>query len=127
MLTPPRVIHCHTSLDPPTSTQYISEPPNFSITCIHTYVFTGGVVLVRGGLCPGFCPVLLSGRLCSGWFLSVPHLSEYIRYNRKLNITFNFRFHTCTVPPSPINSFSEYFPVFFQKNLRKSRLTSGQI
>src|SRR6218665_130231 len=32
-----------------------------------------------------------------------------------------------TVPPSPINSFSEYFPVLFPKNLRKSRLTSGQI
>ena len=31
---------------------------------------------VRGGFCPP------------------PLLSEYIRYNRKLNITFNFRFHT---------------------------------
>jgi len=38
----------------------------------------------------------LSGRFCPGWFLSVPLLSEYIRYNRKLNITVNFRFHMYT-------------------------------
>jgi len=33
----------------------------------------------------------LSGRFCSGWFLPVPLLSEYIRYNRKPHTTFNFR------------------------------------
>src|SRR6218665_948468 len=36
---------------------------------------------------------LLSGRFCPGWFLSVPLLSEYICYDRKLNITLNFMFH----------------------------------
>src|SRR6218665_1576718 len=54
----------------------------------NTYVFTGSLSS-RGFLSGGF----LSGRFCSGWFLSIPLLSNYIRYNRKLNITFNFRFH----------------------------------
>src|SRR6218665_688098 len=36
--------------------------------------------------------VFLSGRFCPGLFLSIPLLSEYIHYTRKLNITFNFRF-----------------------------------
>src|SRR6218665_375131 len=35
---------------------------------------------------------LLSGRFCLGWFLSVPVLSEYFCYIRKLNITLNFMF-----------------------------------
>ena|SRR6218665_2466881 len=56
-------------------------------------------VLVRRGFCPrvlsAFC---LEGFVpCVFWFLSVPLLSDYmyIRYNRKLNITFSFnlRFH----------------------------------
>ena len=34
----------------------------------------------------------MSGRFCPGWFLSVPVLSEYICYVRKLNITLNFMF-----------------------------------
>ena len=34
----------------------------------------------------------MSGRFCPGWLLSVPVLSEYICYNRKLNITLNFMF-----------------------------------
>src|SRR6218665_690776 len=37
----------------------------------------------------------LSGRFCPVWFLSVPLLSEYVCYNRKLNITLKFRFHMC--------------------------------
>jgi len=53
------------------------------------YVFTGRCVLVRGGSClgsfvPGFC---LEG-FVRGGFWSVPRLLEYVRYNRKLNITF---------------------------------------
>src|SRR6218665_2628003 len=53
---------------------------------------------------------LLSGRFCPGWFLSVPVLSEYICYIRKLNIILNFMFRrydkkiykcdvTCSLPP----------------------------
>src|SRR6218665_3940211 len=78
---------CHTL-------SHISEPPIFSSTCIHTCVFTGRFVLVRGGSClgilsRGFC---LEGFVMGGFCLS-RFLSEYNRYNRKLNITFHFRFH----------------------------------
>ena len=53
-----------------------------------------GVCLSSQGFCPvGFVRGFLSGRFCPGWFLCVPLLSEFIHYNRKLNITFNFRFH----------------------------------
>src|SRR6218665_3266231 len=53
----------------------------------------GVCVSSRGFLFGGLSGGFLSERFCPGWFLSVPLLSEYIRYNRKLNITFNFRFH----------------------------------
>src|SRR6218665_3875445 len=43
----------------------------------------------RRFLTGGFVRGFLSGRFCLGWFLFVPLLSEYIHYNRKLNITFN--------------------------------------
>src|SRR6218665_2686762 len=45
--------------------------------------------IVRGFFLKGFW----FGRFCPGWFLSVPLWSEYFCYNRKLNITLNFRFH----------------------------------
>src|SRR6218665_1189170 len=46
------------------------------------------------GGCPGVLSEgLLSGRFCPGWILFVPLLSEYICFNRKLNITLNFMFH----------------------------------
>src|SRR6218665_203685 len=76
-------------------------------------------------LCLGsFVPDFLSGWFCSGRFLYVPLLSEYIRYNRKLNITFHFRFHmyeknlksvtshALGPPPSVINchTFSDPLP-----------------
>src|SRR6218665_4035570 len=35
----------------------------------------------------------LSRGFCPGWFLSVFLLSQYICYNKKLNITLNFMFH----------------------------------
>src|SRR6218665_1030123 len=47
------------------------------------------IVMAQAG---GFVRSFLSGRFCPGWFLSVPFLSEYIHYNRKLNIAFNYRF-----------------------------------
>ena len=46
-------------------------------------------VFVREVLSGG---LFMSGRFCPGWFLSVPVLSEYISYIRKLNITLNFMF-----------------------------------
>ena len=51
------------------------------------------VCLSSRGFSRRFVQVFLSRTFCSGWFLSAPLLSEYIRCNRKLNITFNFRFH----------------------------------
>src|SRR6218665_159663 len=61
---------------------------------MHTYMSLQGVcVILRGVLFGGLSGGFLSGRFRPGWFLSVPLLSEYINYNRKLNITFNFRFH----------------------------------
>ena len=93
-LPPPPVTHCHTSRDPP-KVRHTSRNPQLLV--VHAYIhmsLEGGLSLVAGVLVweilsGGF----LSGRFCSGWFLSVPLLSEYICYNRKLNITFNFRFH----------------------------------
>src|SRR6218665_2445992 len=65
-----------------------------------------------GGLSGFFC---LKGFVRGGFCLS-PLLSENIRYNRKLNITFNFRFHmfefflkcdvTCSWTPSPCHKLS---------------------
>src|SRR6218665_2207847 len=56
---------------------------------MHTYMSLQGGLLVRRGFCSGVC---LEGFVRGGFCLS-PLLSEYIHYNRKLNITFNFRFH----------------------------------
>src|SRR6218665_413476 len=39
---------------PPKVRHTSRNPPTFSSTCIHTYVFTGRFVLVRGGSCLGF-------------------------------------------------------------------------
>src|SRR6218665_1307188 len=61
---------------------------------MHRYMSLQGVcVISRGVLFGGLARCFLSVRFRPGWFLSVPLLSEYINYNRKLNITFNFRFH----------------------------------
>ena|SRR6218665_1221493 len=71
---------------------HILDPPIFSSTCIHTCLYRG-FVLVHEGFCSGgLSGVFLSGR---GGFCPSLLLSEYmyIHYNRKLNITFNFRFH----------------------------------
>src|SRR6218665_2981465 len=63
---------------------------------MHIYIIMSlqGVCLssrkyLTGGVCPGFCV----WKVLSGVVLSVPLLSEYIHYNRELNITFYFRFH----------------------------------
>src|SRR6218665_2501409 len=70
---------------------HISDP---QFLVVHEYIHMSlqGVCLCSRGFLSG---VFLSGRSCPGWFLSVPFLSEYmyIRYNMKLNITFNFRFY----------------------------------
>src|SRR6218665_976338 len=96
---------------------HISDPPIFSSTCIHTCLYRG-FVLVHGGFCSGglsegFC---LEGFVRGDFCLSTL-LSEYIHYNRKLNITFNFRFHMYEIffksvtshalgPPPPCHKLS---------------------
>src|SRR6218665_2520902 len=90
---PPPVTHPGTS----ESTSHISEPPVFSRASTKTrtknpvqilsQLFTGPFVreFCQGVFClEGFAP---------GWFCPFPLLSEYICYNRKLNITLNFMFH----------------------------------
>src|SRR6218665_3594532 len=110
---------CHTSGN---LLKYVTHlgPPIFSSTCIHTCLYRG-FVLVRGGFCSGvFC---LKGFVLGG-FCPSPLLSEYIRYNRKINIIFNFKFHryefflkcdiTCSwTPPSVTNchTFSDPLPL----------------
>src|SRR6218665_1570934 len=104
---------------------HILDPPIFSSTCIHTCLYRG-FVLVRGGFCLGVC----LGFFClegfvRGGFCPSPLLSEYIHYNRKLNIIFNFRFHMSEIffksvtshalrpPPSVTNchTFSDPLPL----------------
>src|SRR6218665_3651185 len=77
---------CHTLSHipgPPESTSHISDPPRFLVALVQkswTKVpCTKSISIVRGGFCPGgfvrvgFCPF--------------PLLSQYICYNRNLNIT----------------------------------------
>src|SRR6218665_1586768 len=74
--TPPEVRH--TSRTPPTFlVGLVQNPGQKSPVQILSQLFAEAFVR-------GFCP---------GWFLSVPLLSQYICYNRKLNITLNFMFH----------------------------------
>src|SRR6218665_566830 len=75
---------------------HISDTPIFSSTymSLHTYMSLQGFVLVRGGFCSGVClGVFCLEGFVRGGFCPSTLLSEYIHYNRKLNITFNFRFH----------------------------------
>jgi len=79
--TPPKV--CHTS----------GIPSQFLVVYAYIHVFTGGFVLVHGAFDRGFCPGLIVCKVLSGMVFVRPLLSEYIHYNRMLNITSNFRFH----------------------------------
>src|SRR6218665_136198 len=87
--SPPPVILCHTSRDPPK--KYVTHlgPPIFSrpsrkirtkTPCTNSQLFAGG--FVRGFSEGVFC---LEG-LVRGGFCPFSLLSEYICYNRKLNI-----------------------------------------
>src|SRR6218665_4004439 len=64
--------------------------------CLEGFVWDGFCLegFFRGGFClEGFVRVVFVWKVLFGWFCPSSLLSEYIRYNRKLNITFNFRFH----------------------------------
>src|SRR6218665_4183336 len=103
---------------------HTSDPPIFSSTCIHTCLCTG-FVLVRGSVCSGVC----LGYFCLEGFVRggacpYPFCQNTFHYNRKLIITFNFRFHTyeiflkcdvtCSWTPPPVtncHTFSDPFPL----------------
>src|SRR6218665_818481 len=109
----------HTSRAP----QFLVGPTNNSD---QNPLYKFSLKIVREGFCLGVLSEgLLSGRFCLGWFLSIPLLSEYICYNRMLNITLNFMFHKlCMIkkcisgtshavfPPSVTNchTFSDSLP-----------------
>src|SRR6218665_692526 len=81
------VTFCHTSRDPP-KIRHTSRTPRFLVGLVQksqTKVpCTNSISIVRGDFCPGsfvrvgFCPF--------------PLLTQYICYNRKLNITLNVMF-----------------------------------
>ena len=119
-MTPSPVTLCHTSRDPPKSTSHISDPPIFSRPSTK--------ILDKSPLykfCLNCSRRFLSRGFCPGWFLSVFLLSQYICYNKKLNITLNFMFHmydknlykrdvTCSLPlPAVTNchTFSDPLPL----------------
>ena len=103
ILTPPPLSHFVPHLVTlPKRTSHISNPQFL-------------LVQTNGGFAGG----ILSGRFCLGGFCPFPLLSEYLRYNRKLNITFNFRFHmyykkckrvtcTCSWHLSPCHKMSHF-------------------
>ena len=88
---------CHTLSHipgPPESTSHIPDLPlPFLVGLVQKSQkkapCTNSLSIVRGDFFPG----VLSGGLLSGRFCPFPLLSEYICYNRKLNITLNFMFH----------------------------------
>jgi len=92
---------CHTlSNIPRPAKKYVTHlgHPPFSVGLVQkTWTktpCTNSHSIVHGGFCPG----VLSGALSlegfvRGGFCPFPLLSEYICYNRKFNITLNFKFH----------------------------------
>src|SRR6218665_37023 len=93
---------------------------------MHTYMSLQGVCVSSRGFCSGVClGVFCLEGFVRGRFCPSPLLSESIHYNRKLNITFNFRFHMYEIflksvtshalgPPSPpltnCHTFSDPLP-----------------
>src|SRR6218665_784134 len=104
--TPSKV--CHTSQTPPPILEGLLQKTRQKPPC------TNSVSIVHWGFCPGVCQGSFVWKVLSGWFLSVPVLSEYICYNKKFNITLNFMCPmydnkiykcdiTCSLPPSSLS------------------------
>src|SRR6218665_845725 len=146
--TLPPVTLRHTSRDPPKVRHTSRNPPIFRRPSTKTqkkaplYKFC---LNCSRGFCPGVLSGgLLFGRFCSGWFLSISVLSEYICYIRKLNITLNFMFRMCGTfffisvtshalyPPPPCHKLSHFLgplpplerDVLYGRPLRGSSITN---
>src|SRR6218665_3033163 len=96
ILTPSPLSHFVTHPGTAKSTSHISDPPRFLVGLVQKTrtkaPCTNSLSIVRGGFCQGvFC---LEG-FVRGGFCPFPLLSEYICYNRKVNIT--FKFHVCMI------------------------------
>src|SRR6218665_484725 len=107
----------------PKSTSHISDPPflvglvekpdtnplyKFSLNCSQRFLswgFCPGVFSLKGFVRGGFCPF--------------PHLSEYICYNRKLNIALNFRFHMYDKKFISVTSDVAFPEKYVTENFRK--------
>src|SRR6218665_2729721 len=91
---------CHTLSHiqgPPKSMSHISDPP-FLVGLVQKTrtktPCTNSLSVVRGGYCQRFCQGVFSLEgFVRGGFCPFPLLSDYICYNRKLNITLNVWFH----------------------------------
>ena len=117
--SPPKVRHTSRTPSPIFKRPSTKNPDKSPLVQIMSQLFAG--VFVRGV----FSESLLSERFCPGWVLSVPDLSEYICYNRKLNITLNFMFRMydkkcismmshALYPPPPVtncHTFSDPLPL----------------
>ena len=87
--------HCHTLSHipgPPKVRNTSRTPPRFFVGLVQKSGQKPPVQILSQLLARAFVRGLLSGgllsiRFCPGWFLSIPLLSEYICYNRKLKIT----------------------------------------
>src|SRR6218665_445659 len=97
----PILTPCHTLSHIPGHPQryvtHLGSPLIFSrpSTKIRTKTFcTNSLSIVRGGFVRGFCQRVFSLEgLVRGRFCPFLLYSEYICYNRKLNMALNFRFH----------------------------------
>src|SRR6218665_1743693 len=90
----PSLCHTLSHISGPPKVCHTSRTPQFLVVHAYIHVFTWGFVLVRGGFCSEVClGVFCLEGFVRGGFCPSSLLSEYIHYNRKLNITFNYRFH----------------------------------
>ena len=130
----------------PPKVRHTSRTPPFLVGLVqNTWTkapFTNSLSIVRRGFCSegfvrgSFVRKVLSG----GGFCPFPLLSEYICYNRKLNITLNFMFHIydkkcykCDITyftPSLCHTFSDPLPlehdVLYGRPLIKMYENSGR-
>src|SRR6218665_2160921 len=119
----PSLCHTLSHISGPPKVCHTSRTPQFLVAhaCIH--VFTGCLCKFAGFFVQGLSGVFCLERFVRGGFCPSPLLSEYIHYNRKLNITFNFSFHmyefflkcdvTCSWTPPPVtncHTFSDPLP-----------------